>query len=124
MTQAVTDRTGYTCLYAVYSTATYACSFFVFSLCGVQNTDTEEYFLNLPIVLLFCFTYVTAKKISTIPPQSHNVPTILFIYFFFTIFHKLVFNVICRSNPHAESANFQKLFISDFCFYAKLDKDM
>lgn len=31
MSQAMTDRTGYTCLYAVYSTATHACSFFVFS---------------------------------------------------------------------------------------------
>ena len=37
MSQTFTDRTGRTCLYAVYTVATHMCSFFVFSLCCVQK---------------------------------------------------------------------------------------
>lgn len=65
MSQALTDRTGCTCLYAVYTTATHVCTLFVFSLCGVQNT--EECCLNLHLVL-FCFTYFAVK--SSIPPEQ------------------------------------------------------
>lgn len=38
----LTDRTGRTCLYAVYTTAAHVCSYFVFSLCGIQNTQTRR----------------------------------------------------------------------------------
>lgn len=69
---------------------------------------------------LFCFT-------AEIVPESQNVLTFflnLFIFFKNYFSQSFVFNVICGSNPHAESANFHKLFIWDFCFYAQRDKDM
>lgn len=60
MSQALTDRTGYTCLYAVYSTTAHACGSLLFSLCGIQISATSE--------------FASLLRRRGIPAESQNVP--------------------------------------------------
>lgn len=42
MSQALTDRTGYTCLHAVYSIAAHECDSLLFSFCGNQISAVSK----------------------------------------------------------------------------------
>lgn len=71
MSHAVTDRTGYTCLYSVYTTTTHACSVFEPSALST---------LNLPIC--------SSLQGVQIPSESQNL--LSFDYFITVVFHKFL----------------------------------
>lgn len=77
----LTDRTGRTCLYAVYTTAAHVCSDFVFSLCGIQNTQTRRSTLWICLYSSspFFFFFLFYPMANSLTPQREikSVPTVL-----------------------------------------------
>lgn len=92
LSQALTDRTRFTCLYAVYSmTARVRCSL-VFSFCVTQISPPTGSASGLP------------QK----SPKGQNVSAAAFFLFFFLLLHPALFLVLfvfIVSKPHAERAN-------------------